>query len=96
MSWSATPKEGLAPLGADEIVFSNFNFIGQPDVPEAEEAFLTAVDAADKLVSTGVFGNPASKRFYVNLSGHANTSHEPAEGWVNDCVTISVSQASDL
>ena len=96
MSWFAATKPEVTPLSADEIVFSNFNFTGQPDVPEAEESFLHAVEAARKIADSGIVGNPAVKRFNVSVSGHANPGNVPAEGWVNDCVSISISQASDL
>lgn len=35
-----------------------------------------------------------NKDFAINLSGHANPNHEPATGWANDCVSISITQKS--
>lgn len=61
----------------------------QPD--HVREAVNEATVAALELVESGMVGS-ADKGFTVTLSGHANEGHEPTEGWVNDCVTVSVVQ----
>lgn len=55
------------------------------------EQMNVAADAATKIIASGAIGG-AGKEFYVNVSGHANPDHEPAEGWSNDALTVSVSQ----
>jgi hypothetical protein len=46
-------------------------------------------------VESGVLGDPRQHHFYVQLNGHANPSHEPAPGWANDTITISITQQKD-
>ncbi len=58
------------------------------------EQLEVAIDAAQGLILSGLVGDPAGKRFNVSLSGHVNPNHEPAEGWANDYISISVSQAT--
>lgn len=64
------------------------------DTPEHEEQAEVAGAAAAQLILSGAFGDPG-KAFRVTLSGHGNSGHEPAEGWSNDFIQISVSQLSE-
>jgi hypothetical protein len=61
---------------------------------ECGDQFDAAKDAAYSLMASGAFGT-ASKKFQINMVGHANPNHEPREGWATDSVTISVSQVKD-
>ena len=66
---------------------SSTGHTGFDDITAAEVEF-TVFD----LVATGALGDPMKHKFSVSLVGHANPGHEPAEGWANDSVTISISQ----
>jgi hypothetical protein len=57
---------------------------------EARAQFVAASELAGKLIDTGVVGE--NKNYVINVSGHANPDHEPAEGFANDTVTIQVYQ----
>lgn len=59
---------------------------------EVREAFDAAVTAAVDLIKSRVLG--VGVKYNVVLSGHANPGHAPVDGWVNDCMTISISQLS--
>lgn len=54
------------------------------------EAFDTAVKAALDMINSRHYG--VDCKWNVTLSGHANVGHVPVSGWVNDCVTVAVSQ----
>lgn len=59
---------------------------------EASEALGAAKEAAKALATVVVpGGEPAS----VSISGHANPGHKPAEGWANDFVAVTVTQATE-
>lgn len=60
---------------------------------EVDEQVREARETVERLVESGVIGTSA-KDFHVTISGHANKDHEPASGWANDCISISVSQKS--
>jgi hypothetical protein len=57
------------------------------------EQFQAARWAADDLIDSGVVGDADKFLFSVSLSGHGNENHEPAEGWANDAITVSIYQA---
>lgn len=57
------------------------------------EQWKVARNAAAGVLSSGAVGN-ADKEFSITLSGHANPRHEPAEGWANDCISITITQKS--
>lgn len=55
--------------------------------------FEAAKAAALTLIDAGIVGDPDAHKFHVALNGHVNPNHEPAEGWSNDCVGVTISQA---
>lgn len=63
---------------------------------KAADQFWRAFDVALTLIESGVVGKIDKFKFNVSLSGHANPGHEPAGGWANDMVSVSVSQAGPL
>ena len=56
------------------------------------EALANACGAVVALVNSGAYGDPDLHTFSVVLSGHANENHKPAEGWVNDFISIAIHQ----
>ena len=58
---------------------------------EAQEQFAHAVGAVDRLVNSGVVGDPEGT-YQVYISCHANPEHKPTEGWANDALSISITQ----
>lgn len=52
------------------------------------EAALTAIS---DLLESGVLGT-SDKTYRWSVSGHGNINHEPASGWSNDSMSISISQ----
>lgn len=70
----------------------------QPPSPlsgEPAEQLEQARQAAVAIIDSGAVGDPASHRFNVSLSGHANPGHEPQDGYSNnDAVSISIGQAT--
>jgi hypothetical protein len=89
MSWS----ESLSNVSLDEIEGTPPNAYTST-VPEHLDQFAKAKTVAQDIILSGVLGDPATKRFNVNIGGHGNPNHEPAQGWVNDCISISISQLS--
>ena len=61
--------------------------------PDCEEQKNVARHAAEEIIASGAVGGEG-KDFTVNISGHANPGHEPAAGWANDCITVSITQKS--
>lgn len=86
MSWSMSKKVA----GVSELDGWRPDY---PVEPEAVEQIDAAVATAKAIVAGGTIGGEG-KLFFVSLSGHANPGHEPRSGWSNDCITVSVSQAS--
>lgn len=82
MSWTAslTYEDG-------NLVASTSSNVNGTETNEQYEAALGAVDA---LINTGAVGH--HKKFAVHLSGHGNENHEPAPGWANDSISISITQ----
>lgn len=66
--------------------------VNGPNDPWITEQSRVAKEAAIDLIASGKLGDPSTFGFFVSLTGHANTGHAPSPGWVNDCVTISISQ----
>lgn len=89
MSWVASLPEPVDAAGVRECEStSSAGLNGEP-----REQFEKARELAATLIESGVVGDPANHTFRVSLSGHANPAHVPAEGYANDLVSISVSQA---
>lgn len=61
----------------------------------AKKASVEQIDAvaqaAVSIVNSGVVAGQG-KQVYVGLSGHANPNHEPASGYANDEIYISIKQ----
>lgn len=58
---------------------------------EVERSLEAGKRAAAGLIRSGALGHPGHT-FRVHLGGHVNTDNEPAAGWSNDCINVSVSQ----
>lgn len=67
-----------------------------------ESSGLTFNDGAEDLIQVGqevavqiaaALGDKAQS-FSVNISGHGNPGHGPAEGWANETLSVSVSVGS--
>lgn len=58
---------------------------------EVREQVHAAVTVVESLIDSGAVG---SGPFIATLAGHANPGHEPQPGWVNDMVSISLTQAA--
>lgn len=61
--------------------------------PEAGDQFNAARSAALAIILSSSVGWASKCRFHVVMSGHANPDHTPRDGWANDMVNVSVSQA---
>lgn len=86
MSWSSNVQS--ADLDAI-IRFPEPAF--QPEsAKESREQFEEAVESVVNIISSGVMGD--HKLYNVTIGGHANVGHEPASGWANDSLTISIQQ----
>ena len=87
MSWS------LSYANAEEFRDDRPSFMSMAvnaDVPpETKEQIAAAREAAFVLLGSKAVG---TLDVQINLSGHANTDHEPAQGWANDAITVSIVQ----
>lgn len=81
MSWSV--RKMLGPTWRDEALAQN---------PECGDQFDAAKAAVAGIIASGAVGDPKGK-FEVAMSGHANPDHAPRQGWANDQVVISITQA---
>ena len=70
-------------------------YIGKPSFgfqyEEHDEEFRLGIKLANEIIDSGLVGS-GDKEYHINLSGHVNPNHEPAPGWANDCLTVTVSQ----
>lgn len=78
------------------VEYTTFNeaeirFIGE-DTPENNKAQKAAVDAAGKIIASGVLGDPKKNRFSVRVSGHNNPNNEPVAGYSNETLSINIYQ----
>jgi hypothetical protein len=88
MSWTASLPE---PVAVSEVTEALASLEASPPVEgEPQEQFEAAKDAARVLVESGAVGDRPVR---INLNGHANPGHEPTEGYANDMITVSISQA---
>lgn len=90
MSWS----ESFSQVTCDDLSDVQPQNAATASTPASLEQFTAARDGACALILSGAVGDQATHKFFVNLSGHANQGHAPAEGFANDAVTISVYQAA--
>lgn len=91
MSWSVQVRPRKAPA-----VFQAID-AAQPThdlSEESAEQLRSAKIAAKAVVESQVVGG-TDKPFSVSFSGHANPGHEPAKGYANDFVQITVTQADE-
>lgn len=90
MSWSIR-YESKADLNNDA---RGVGSAKDEDLNEAaKEQVEMAIESAVSIIASGAVGND-EKDFTVSISGHANENHEPASGWANDTITVSVTQKS--
>jgi hypothetical protein len=92
MSWSGSGQASEHGITVTSLTLSPPYENADEQVREQMEI---AADAATKLIRSGAIGGPEGKTFNVSVSGHANPGHEPAGGWANDMVTVSVAQRSE-
>lgn len=88
MSWSGSGQATEHGIAVTSLTLSP-PYDGADE--QVQEQMNVAADAATKIIASGAVGGPG-KEYHVSVSGHANPEHEPAKGWANDCVTVSVSQ----
>lgn len=89
MSWVVDAFETSKKTAKKDILETEREARGQ-EGKHVDEAVTAAKKAAKTLIDSGVVGTDTPVR--VSLSGHANPDHEPADGWANDFVTVSVYQ----
>lgn len=93
MSWSAS----LGATKATDIDAAIDGCATSPPEDGLDEEVVEQVNAARAaakgLVASGAVGD-SEKAFTVTLSGHSNEGHEPADGWANDCVTVTIAQVA--
>lgn len=91
MSWSAS----VGPIAITNLEEGLATATTSPPTLSLEplEQFEQAKAAAMAIAGSGAVGDP-TRAVFVTLSGHGNPGHVPAVGWANDCVTVSVTQAT--
>ena len=89
MSWSASTP---VPVSADDLRAALESADVSGDREAAADQISAAIDAAVAIAQSGAIGS--EKTFRASISGHANPDHEPADGFTNDQISVSVSQAS--
>ena len=99
MSWSLsvnTGQPGDTESPARRVLDSVDGYLTSQEAPDfVREAVEQAAYAALEVLHSEVVGSPDRHSFVITLSGHANPDHKPTEGWVNDFVTINVTQTSE-
>jgi hypothetical protein len=91
MSWSASGTITSLPDSETTMEVSHEQPQTGNGAAESKAAIDHAKEAALAFVQSGKLGHG---RFAVQLSGHSNDGNKPQLGWVNDCVTISITQQS--
>lgn len=87
MSWTAShflDKSNLFQVETPDQVKDN---------PENLEQWGEAITAAQDIIESGVLGDINEHKFNVHITGHSNPDHKPADGWANDHIGITISQA---
>lgn len=94
MSWSINARAKSAEL--DDALIAAFEEHAKriPVADETRHQFEVARNCALNIAWYGAVGD-ATKNLIVTLSGHANPDHEPASGYANDQITVSVLQGND-
>lgn len=92
MSWSLSNIQTDPGDNFEDVIQSAYPTGFNELDDHVKEAVVQAKDAATTLVHSRVFGDPEEVGFTINLAGHSNPGHLPADGWANDFVSISVSQ----
>jgi len=91
VSWNGYIQD---PVSAEDITVENasFGFGAYEDAsPEVKDQIDLAFAKAVSIAHSGAVGE--DKLFRVYVSGHANPGHEQADGWANDTITVTVTQA---
>lgn len=91
MSWTVWATD-VSLDNVEETLDKRFEELNPEQTVEMVEQFDDAVESVYMFISGASLGDPDTKKFNVSISGHANPSHEPATGWANDCITVSVNQ----
>lgn len=86
MSWSAS-----GTFSNSWYDYNKPTTINNVESPEHKQQYAKALLAVTELIDSGALGDPGGK-YSFNVSGHANPDHQPAPGWANDSLTISISQ----
>lgn len=94
MSWSISASAKFAEL--DDALDAAFEEHAKRALvaDETRHQFEVARSCALRIAANGAVGN-VTKNLIVTLSGHANPDHEPASGYANDQITVSVLQGND-
>ena len=88
MSWNTIVPSTVASDELDAVVLN----VPDPS-PQVTEQFEVGKQVLATILASGAVGD-TDKRFKVALYGHANPNHEPAKGWANDSITLTVTQAT--
>lgn len=95
MSWSFNTRVTAGEVKSKLLVTAQAAKARMGADPEgsgwADDQVAEAIEVAARLVGGGSVGH-SGKLFLVSCNGHANPSHEPRAGWVDDTVTVTVTQ----
>lgn len=97
MSWSASTPDSCPVPDALEDIDKLIIPAGEQDTPEGNSQLEAAKAAAKALILSGAVGATEGSEavwFRTSLSGHANPDHKPSGTFVNDTITVSVSQVT--
>jgi hypothetical protein len=97
MSWTASAANLQVNPAPDADLLDHESFAASPPYdamhPEPKAQFEKAVEVVDEIISSGVLGDAAAPGvgFNVQLSGHANPNHDPAQG-ASESFTIHITR----
>lgn len=96
MSWMLSLHVPASEVAADLVAEKVAEYVEQTNPSQdVLEAVKKAAEIAVMLVGSGTVGSPDNRHdFAISMSGHANPDHEPAQGWANDFVSVSVYQTT--
>ncbi len=89
MSWSAMWK-----VNKDLVTTTQPTVSSADKSEEAWEQYVAAVGAVTELLTSDSVGDN-EKTYMINMVGHANPNHEPALGFANDFISITVTQVNE-
>ena len=93
MSWSCSVPATPGPQFAEAVEAAPVNgFSDNAELaPQVREQVALAKQIAKDVFVSGAVGVP-ERAYRATLNGHANPAHEPVDGYVNDCITVTVNQ----